>query len=141
MNKARKLLCCLMLLTVFGAQTVMATSLGDVLVFDVAQGKVVKKQDSTEELQQELMKCLQTIDGVVMKLNIEPQDGTVLKFTAGSSIDIDNKWYEGQASEVFIFIPAKDDPYLMIFTSDNKPLLFHFKHDVSNLVKQLNLAT
>lgn len=140
MNKALKQLCCLMLLTAFGAQTVMGVSMGDVLVFDVAQGKVVKKQDSTEELQQELMKCLQSINGVAMRLNIEPQDGIVLKFTA-SSIDIENKWYEGQASEVFIFIPTKDDPYLMIFTSDNQPLLFHFKHDVSNLVKQLNLVT
>jgi hypothetical protein len=111
----------------------------DVQVFDIAQGKIVKRVKNSPKIREEVKKSLQSIHELEVKFRVEPKDGVVLRIPMEPSVHVDNQWFHDNANEVFIIVPRSEKPLMLLFTNDKKPIILKFKHPVQTLLKEMKL--
>jgi hypothetical protein len=119
--------------------SVQAAQPKDVQVFDIAQGKIMKRVNNSAEIRKEVEKSLQSIHELVVKFRVEPKDGVVLRIPMEPSVKVDNQWFHDSVDEVFIIIPRSEKPFMLLFNADKKPIILKFKHPVQQLLKEMKL--
>jgi hypothetical protein len=118
---------------------VQAAEPKDVQVFDIAQGKIMKRVKNSPEIREEVENSLQSIHELVVKFRVEPKDGVVLRIPMEPSVKVDNQWFHDSVNEVFIIVPRSEKPFMLLFTADKKSIILKFKHPVQQLLKEMKL--
>lgn len=113
----------------------VAPSPSEIERFDVAKGAVVARIASTPELQGEVSKLLASLGGGLEVFRADPKDGTVLRIPIQPSQEVKLPGFYAFATEMFVFLPKGQDPYILIFSEENEPRLFAFKHPVNRLLE------
>ncbi|HEX3028054.1 MAG TPA: hypothetical protein VHT34_01830 [Clostridia bacterium] len=108
-------------------------------VFDVSQGKVVNRIQSTDEIQKETQKYLEDITGMYPKVKAFPVDGYIARIPLEMPVMLQSQWLKNIVNEVFVIFPAKEKPYLLILDEKSRPLFYTFKGDTGRIRKALGL--
>jgi len=118
-----------------------APPLRKVEVFDIDLGKVVARLDNNEDIQQEARRWVKAITGPAVRPMIDPKHGIIIKVPVQPEVQVSNEWMKDSVVDVFLPVsPATlDTPLLLLFTKDNKPLMFTFKYDLRPFLKQYGL--
>lgn len=103
--------------------------------FDVAKGAVTARIPSTPELQEEAGKLLASLGGSLGIIRADPKDGTVLRIPLAPSQEVKLPGFYAFATEMFVFLPKGQDPYILLFSEENEPRLFAFRHPVDRLLE------
>lgn len=108
-------------------------------VFNVSQGKVVNRIQSTDEIQIDTQKYLEGITGMYPKVNAFPVDGYIARIPLEMPVMLQSQWLKYIVNEVFVIFPAKEKPYLLILDEKSRPEFYTFKGDTDRMQKALGL--
>lgn len=111
----------------------------EVKVIDVETGDVVKTAPSTDYYSNELNKAIQSMKGITVKINPLPKKGYLVLIQPVMPFKVENKWFNGIVSEGMIVYSKEDDPRLILFTDENKPLFFEINYSPENMIKTLGV--
>jgi hypothetical protein len=117
------------------AGQVFAPSLSEIERFDVKKGTVSDRVPSTPEIQEEAGKLIQSLGAAHGIFRADPKDGTVLRIPIQPSQEIRKPGFYAFATEMYLFLPGGEEPYILIFSEENEPRLFAVKHPVDRLLK------
>jgi hypothetical protein len=109
-----------------------------VQIFDPKQDKVVQIVQLNSEIQNLVVSYLEDIDTIYGKNDPIPEDGYAIKIPLDPSIKAQKKCLNALIKEIYIIIPEKEPPFIMLFEKENKLLCFTFRGDVKTLSKALN---
>ncbi len=109
-------------------------------IFDIEQGRVIKRVKVSFVLQTEAIKYLDTITGVYVKANAFPKTGYIIRVPFEVCVEIHNKWFDGLLKEVFVIFTGDEEPYLLLLDDKNRPLFYKFSGDTKALLKGLNFS-
>lgn len=118
-----------------GAKEAFAPTPASIERFDVGKGAVVARVASSPELQEEASRLLQSLGGSLGIIRADPKDGTVLRIPLRPSQEVKQPGFYAFATEMFVFLPKNQDPYVLLFSEENEPRLFAFHHPVDRLLK------
>lgn len=108
-------------------------------VFNVENEKVVQKFDNTRERQHEILLLIDSIDGMYTKVKLDFKKGRVFKIPIEPTVHVENQWYSGLLSEVYLFQPANDQPILLLIDDNHKGYYMKFKKDIHPFLTSLSL--
>lgn len=103
--------------------------------FDVRKGTVAARVSSTPDIQEEAGKLLQSLGAAHKVIRADPKDGTVLRIPIQPSQEIRKPGFYAFATEMFLFLPEREDPYILIFSEENEPRLFAVGHPVDRMLQ------
>ncbi|MFD2672084.1 hypothetical protein [Marinicrinis sediminis] len=108
-------------------------------VFDIKQGKVVERIPYTAAIGEEAGRLLQSVSGLVTRIQIDPKKGTALRIPITPPLKLDKPFYKGMAVEMFVFLERSERPYVLVFNEEQKPILMFFDRDPQALMQLLHL--
>ena len=111
-----------------------------VQIFDPKQDKVVKLIQLNSEIQSLVVSYLEDIDAIYAKNDPIPEDGYAIKIPLDPAIKAQKKCLNALIKEIYIIIPEKEPPFIMLFEKENKLLCFPFKGDIKTLSKALSFT-
>lgn len=103
--------------------------------FDVKKGAVIDRVPSSPELQAEAAALIQSLGEANGLVRADPKSGTVLRIPLAPSIEIRKPGFFALATEMFLFLPDGQDPYMLLFSEENEPRIFGVNHPVDRLLK------
>jgi hypothetical protein len=109
-----------------------------VQIFDPKQDKVVHIVQLNSEIQNLVTNYLEDIDAIYGKNDPIPEDGYAIKIPLEPAVKTQKKCINALIKEVYIIIPEKEPPFIMLFEKENKLLCFPFRGDIKTLSKALN---
>jgi hypothetical protein len=107
-------------------------------IFDPKQDKVVKIVQLTSEIQSLVVSYLEDIDSIYGKNDPIPEDGYAIKMPLDPAVKTQKKCLNALIKEVYIIIPEKEPPFIMLFENKNKLMCFLFRGDIKTLSRALN---
>ena len=107
-------------------------------IFDPKQDKVVHIVQVNSEIHSLIISYLEDIDAIYGKNDPIPEDGYAIKFPLDHAVKIQKKCLNALIKEVYIIIPEKEQPFIMLFENENKLSCFPFRGDINILSKALN---
>lgn len=125
------------ILLIQNLQVVSADGLTDIEIFDVSEGKVVQHITNTPEIQQEIRKMLDTINGYDPKIQGNPENGIIIKIPVEPSVEVKNQWFNDWVSEILLFVSAAEEPRILLFTDENRSIFVQFTHDVQPFLSKI----
>lgn len=117
------------------AGQVSAPATTDIEKFDVKKGTVTGRHPSSPEIQEEAGKLLHSLGAAHGVLRADPKDGIVLRIPIRPSQEVRKPGFYAFATEMFLFLPKGEDPYILIFSEENEPRLFGIEHPADRLLK------
>lgn len=127
------LLCLFLVMTVHTS----AETTNQIEIFHINEQKVVKKVSGNEEIQKEVEEILAHITDIYRNFEPIPHKGYMAKIPLEQPVKIENKWAQGDISEVILIFPEYENPHLMVFTVENKPLFFTFERSANRILSLL----
>jgi len=110
-------------------------------IFSINKGIVIKKAPSSVVIQNEVIKYLNRITGLYVKVKALPDKGYIIKVPIEPPLKIQTEWLDNLVSDVFIIFPDdKTSPYLLILDDKNRPYFYTFDSSTEMLLKELNLT-
>lgn len=109
-----------------------------VQIFDPKQDKVVQLIQLTSEIQSLVASYLEDIDTIYSMNDPIPKDGYAIKIPLDPTVKVQKKCLNALIKEIYIIIPEKEPPFIMLFEKENKLLCFPFRGDIKKLSKTLN---
>lgn len=109
-------------------------------IFSPKQNKVIKKVKLTPEIEKLTLDYLNNIDSLYGKLDPVTEDGYAIKVPFSKPITIKNKWINSTLNEVFLLIPEKEPPFILLFENGDRMLCFPLNGNVEALSKALNFT-
>lgn len=106
-------------------------------IFDLTKEQVVKQTPSSTDIQQEAKLLLNSMTTVYNKLNPIPTKGFMVKIPFEPPFKVKHPLFENKVDEVILIFPAAEDPFLLVFTSEQKTRFFHFSADTEPLLKKI----
>ncbi|MFJ7730221.1 hypothetical protein ACIQXV_29610 [Neobacillus sp. NPDC097160] len=119
----------------------MAQTNHQIQIIDIKKGEVIKSVQKTPDLQQEVVKILEGITGVYVKLNPYPNNGFVIKTPLEPNIMVKNQWFNDLVDEVMIIFPVQEKPYLLVFDNENQSHFYKFQGNTNKFLGLLNFKT
>ncbi|MEH7379455.1 hypothetical protein V7138_03085 [Bacillus sp. JJ1533] len=110
----------------------------NIQIFDINQDRVVKHMPINTDIQQKVLSFLEDINGVYVKYNPIPKEGTMIRIPLEPNIMVRNQWFDDLVDEVTIIFTDQENPYLMVFDDENKPYFLTFQGDTVKLLTLLN---
>jgi hypothetical protein len=107
-------------------------------IFDPKQDEVVKIIQLNSEIQSLVASYLVDIDAIYGKNDPIPEDGYSIKIPLDPAVKTEKKCLNALIKEVYIIIPEKEQPFIMLFENENKLSCFPFRGDINTLSKALN---
>jgi hypothetical protein len=117
---------------------VYSSELKPVEIFDVSQGIVIKKSQSSEKIQKTAYDYLMNISSLYVKVKALPDKGHIIKIPFEEPKLIQNKWINGNVSEVFVILPEQQKPYLLVLDESRRPFFYNFEGNTYELLKSLD---
>jgi len=110
----------------------------DIEIFDIGQGKVVKKVEATRIIQELVKDYLINITDIYVKFNPIPSKGFMVRVYLQTPVQVQNQWVNNTLDEVIILYPEGQKPYLMVFENGRKPIFLNFTGDTDKMLEALN---
>jgi hypothetical protein len=107
-------------------------------IFDPKQDKIVKIVQVNSDIQSLVVSYLNDIDAIYGKNDPIPEDGYAIKMPLDPAVKVQKKCLNALIKEVYIIIPEKEPPFIMIFENENKLMCFPFRGDIKTLSNALN---
>lgn len=123
----------------FLSQGVQAAEYRKIEVFDMGKGKVIQKIESSRQIQQQIYSLLDTIDGVYKGIRLDFKKGHIYKVPIEPVVHVENQWFSGLVTEVYLFKPETGTPVLLLIDDENKGYYLHFKKDIQSFIHTLPL--
>jgi hypothetical protein len=103
-------------------------AIGEVEVFDVKKGEVIKKIKNTSIIQNEAEKIVEGITGYNPKVKAITESGYIIRIpmTITETVKYD---------QLFLIITGKEKPYILVIDKNLRPFLYNFEGDIENLLK------
>jgi hypothetical protein len=104
-------------------------------IFDI-KGSLIKTAQSTPLIQKEVRNYINGIKSVNNKLNPIQNNGNIIKISFNKALLIQNNILNQYITEVYIILPEKEEPSIMIFDDENTPnfyILNAIKADILSL--------
>ena len=117
---------------------ILAKEFKCVQIFDPKQDKVVQLVQLNSEIQNLVVSYLEDIDAIYGKNDPIPEDGYAIKIPLDPAVKAQKKCLNALIKEVYIIIPEKEPPFIMLFESANRLSCFPFRGDIKTLSKALN---
>lgn len=133
-----KKICMLLIFVFIYSVDVHAQEFKYVEIFDPKKDEIIKVVQLNSEINKLAQSYLNSIDGMYYKNDPATDDGYAVKIQLQSPVKVNKKNLNGVINEIFIVIPEKEQPFMMIFENENKLLPFPFKGDVNNLSRALD---
>lgn len=111
----------------------------DVEIFDINEGKVIKKIKSNPSIQKEAGNFLKGITGMYAKVKAIPDKGYIARVPLRPPVMIKNQWLNDLVKEVFVIFPENEKPYLLILDDKLRPLFYNFKGNTDEFLKILDI--
>ena len=102
-------------------------------IFDPLQNKVVKTVETNKDINDMVVGWINGIDGFYSGIDPIKDDGYAIKFQLNPPIHIQNQWLKTTVKEVYLIIPEINQPFFLVFETEDKLVSFPFKDDVSKL--------
>lgn len=93
-------------------QVIHAEGCEYIKIFGPKQGKVVKMVQTNKEINDMVVGWINRIDETYAKIDPIKDDGYVIRFPLDPAIQIQNKWLNIIAKEVYLITPEYDLPFL-----------------------------
>ena len=110
-------------------------------IFDIVKGQVIKKVKSTQSIQDQTLRYLDRISGLSVNVNVFPDKGYIVRIPISPKVQVKNHWLNDNGihavDEVFVMLPAQDNPYLLLFDDRSRPYCFVFIGTLDVLLKEL----
>lgn len=119
-------------------QAICAERSINIEIFDPKQDKVVKTVQLNNEINNMVKGWINGIDGIYGKNNPVKDDGYAIKFPLDPPVQVQNKWLNAVVKEVYLIIPEKDAPFIMVFESEYRLVCFPFTGNIAELSKVLD---
>lgn len=114
----------------------------DLEIFDISQGKVIKKMQSNEVIQNEVLRYIDNITGLYVDVKPFPSEGYIIRVPVPSD-QIDNSILSEQniqtVNEVYLLFPKGEEPFMLVLNKMNKPYFFNFEGDTETLLNELGI--
>lgn len=109
-------------------------------IFDINQGKVVKKVQPNTKIERTALKYINGITGIYARFNPIPKKGYAVRIPFETPAAVQNKFITAFVGEIIIMFPEDEysPPFLMIFEGENKLLCFTFTGNTNVLFKMLH---
>lgn len=107
-------------------------------IFEPKQDKVVQIVQLTSEIHSLVISYLEDIDAIYGKNDPIPEDGYAIKIPLDPPVTAQKKCLNALIKEVYIIIPEKEAPFIMLFENENTLSCFPFRGDIKTLSKALN---
>jgi len=133
----KKLLLFLALVMFLPFQYASAAALADIEVFDITKGEVVQRIPNNAEMQEEIIKCLESITGLAKPLGYKPAQGKMIRLPLEKSLQIKNQWVDLEVYEVFMILLPTKDPFLILYDESRNPYLVNFNYSPKRLMEQI----
>ena len=129
----------LVLIIIFCLSTnILAKGFKYVQIFDPKQDKVVQLIQLNSEIQSLVQSYLEDIDTIYSKNDPIPEDGYAIKIPLDPAFKAQKKCLNALIKEVYIIIPKKEPPFIMLLEKETKLICFPFRGDIKTLSKALN---
>lgn len=102
-------------------------------IFDPLQNKVVKEVQTSKEINDMVVDWINGIDGFYSGIDPIKDDGYAIRFPVNPSIQLQNQWLNTIVKEVYLIIPENNQPFFLVFETEDKLVSFPFTGDVSKL--------
>lgn len=107
-------------------------------IFDPIQNKVVKVVEPTKDINDMVVGWVNGIDGFYSGIDPIKDDGYAIRFPLNPSIQVQNQWLKTTVKEVYLIIPEYNQPFFLVFETEDKLVSFPFKDDISKLSNVLD---
>ena len=107
-------------------------------IFDPKQDKVVQIVQVNSAIHTLVVSYLEDIDAIYGKNDPIPEDGYAIKIPIDPFLKIEKKCLNALIKEVYIIIPEKEPPFIMLLENKMKLSCFPFRGDIKTLSKALN---
>jgi len=115
-----------------------AVKYDDIEVFDMATGKMIQKVENTRQRQYEIHMLINSIDGMYTKAKLDFKKGKVYKIPIQPTVHVENPWFSGLLSDVYLFQPEKEPPVLLLVGKKHKGFFMTIKRDIQPFVASLS---
>ena len=129
----------LFILSLFLLQGVQAAEYRKIEVFDMGKGKTIQKIESGRKIQQQVYAILDSIDGVYKGIRLDFKKGQIYKVPIEPVVHVENQWFSGLVTEVYLIKPDTGTPVLLLIDDENKGYYMHFKKDIQSFLHTLPL--
>lgn len=113
-------------------------------IFDIAKGEVIKEVQPGPEIKKEILKYINGITGMYVKVNAIPVKGYIVRVPVTPAIPIQNSWLNdygiNSLNEVFVLFPEKEKPFLLILNNESRPYFYNFEGDTNKLLEILGFS-
>ncbi|ULL18693.1 hypothetical protein DVH26_32125 [Paenibacillus sp. H1-7] len=112
-----------------------------VQVFNVQQEQVVATLPNSDSFREQAAAWLKSVKGLSARHNVEAESGIVVHIPLTPPLPVNHSWLSIQATDIYLFIdPAeKQNPHLLVFSSEGKPYVFDCPSDPESFLKQHGL--
>lgn len=107
-------------------------------IFDPIQNKVVKVVEWNKDINDMVVSWINGIDGFYSGVDPIKDDGYAIRFPLNPSIQVQNQWLNTTVKEVYLIIPESNQPFFLVFETEDKLVSFPFKDDITELSNVLD---
>lgn len=115
----------------------------DIEIFDISQGKIVKKLQSNEEIQNNVLQFVKDITGLYVNVKPFPEAGYIMRVPINPPVQVENQWVQEQGvetvNELYLLFPKEDEPFILILNDENRPFFFKYKGDTKSFLKEIGI--
>lgn len=107
-------------------------------IFDPIQNKVVKVIEWNKDINDMVVGWINGIDGFYSEIDPIKDDGYAVRFPLSPSIQVQNQWLKTTVKEVYLIIPENNQPFFLVFETEDRLVSFPFNDDITELSNVLD---
>jgi len=115
---------------------------GDIRIFDVQNGKVVKNMKLSKKIKKEAESYIDSISGMYPKVNAFPHKGYIIGISFRNPLSVRNPFLNDyhieKINEVFIITTGEEKPYILVLDERGRPFFYNFDKEITRLVEYLD---
>ncbi|WP_128896240.1 hypothetical protein [Longirhabdus pacifica] len=108
-------------------------------IFDIQNKKILSKVPVDGNTEKEANHILQSLDSIVDDVTIGKNQQIAVRIPLQEPVKVHHRAFENQVKTMILFASKGEPPYLLLFTSERKPMIFTFKHDVKDFFNKLGI--
>jgi hypothetical protein len=126
----------MLVLLILSSSTVQAS--GQIEIFSINKGEVVKVVSTSQEIQHEVEEILHQITDIYREFEPIPSRGYMIKVPLDPAVQIKNKWANHDVIQVILIFPEYENPHLMVFDRENRSYFFTLNRSVDSFLTKID---
>jgi hypothetical protein len=111
---------------------------GEVQIFDIGKGRIVKKMKTSPAIQNEAEKMVSSITGVYTRIKPFPDNGYIVRLPLNPALLVQNGYISASVDKIYVIFTQKEPPILLILDNNEKPFVYNFSRSTEELIKHLD---